>query len=174
MCNPARALPRQRVVDLHLCPSSWKWAVDLRPTRCCWTSPRTNPSDLRAWPAAGARRRGQNSAILPALPRQRVVDLHLASMPVVLEACSGFAYCPLHAVGQSCFCMGKAFQPLVLVDLLGAVRPSSRRTALVDLLVEELKPVSHPTAPLHETVLACGSVPYRGPTGSGQGVLVLL
>ena len=103
VCDPARALPRQRVVDLHLCPLSWKCAVDLRPTRCCWTSPRTNPSDLRAWPAAGARRRGQNSAILPALPRQRVVDLHLASMPVVLEACSGFAYCPLHAVGQSCF-----------------------------------------------------------------------
>ena len=95
-------------------------------------------------------------------------------MPVVLEACSGFAYCPLHAVGQSCFYMGKAFQPLVLVDLLGAVRPSSRRTALVDLLVEELKPVSHPAVPLHETVLACGSVPYGCPTGSGQGVLVLL
>ena len=35
------------------------------------------PLDLRAWPAAGARQRGQNSAILPALPRQRVVDLHL-------------------------------------------------------------------------------------------------
>ena len=103
VCDPARGLPRQRVVDLHLCPLPrqrvvdlhlcplprqrvvdlhlcvlyWKWAVDLRPTRCCWTSPRTNPSDLRAWPAAGARQRGQNSAILPALPRQRVVDLHL-------------------------------------------------------------------------------------------------
>ena len=25
-----------------------------------------------------------------------------STMPVVLEACSGFAYCPLHAVGQSC------------------------------------------------------------------------
>ena len=30
-------LPRQQAVDLYPCPSSWKRAVDLRPTRCCWT-----------------------------------------------------------------------------------------------------------------------------------------
>ena len=95
-------------------------------------------------PAEGARRRGQNSAILPALPRQRVVDLHLCRR---LGSVQWICVLPAAACCWTVlFYMGNAFQPLVLVDLLGAVRPSSRRTALVDLLVEELKPVSHPAA----------------------------
>ena len=129
------------------------------------------PLDLRAWPAAGARQRGQNSAILPALPRQRVVDLHLCPSSWKRAVDLRTARCML--LDTPVLYMGNAFQSLVLVDLLGAVQPSSLRTALVDLLVEELKPVSHPAAPLHDTALACGSVPYRGPSGSGQGVLVL-
>ena len=147
--------------------------MDLRPTRCCWTSPRTNPSDLRAWPAAGARQRGQNSAILPALPRQRVVDLHLCPSSwkravdlrtarcMLLDTPVLYGKCvPITRSRRSTRC-STTFIP-----------PHCPRT--VDLLVEELKPVSHPAAPLHDTALACGSVPYQGPTGSGQGVLVLL
>ena len=62
--------------------------------------------------------------------------------------------------------MGNAFQSLVLVDLLGAVQPSSLRTALVDLLVEELKPVSHPARPRCMTLRSLVD-PY--PTGALLG-----
>ena len=71
VCDPARGLPRQRVVDLHLCPLPRQRVVDLH---LC-PLPRQRVVDLHLCP----------------LPRQQVVDLHLC----VLEVGSGFASYPL-------------------------------------------------------------------------------
>ena len=130
------------------------------------------PAYKSLWSArmAGCRRRGQNSAILPALPRQRVVDLHLCPSSwkravdlrtarcMLLDSPVLYGKCvPTTRTRRSTRCSTTFIPPSC---------PRTRRSTRWGTHT------SFTPRCMHETVLACGSVPYRGPTGSGHLVLL--